>query len=191
MFVIGIVASGLGILALRLTEPMQVPCTLQIHPAIDELTIHGLFDVTGHILTALILALTIRALGLPIPMLAVLFGGVAPDVGHIMIILDISNPIAGSSRNGTHSLVVVVILAAIGIVDRQHASVWSGIALGALSHLWRDMGTGTVPLAWPISNEVWSMPFARYLVDLLGMGLAVSISSSLRRVTGHQWKWRS
>lgn len=167
----GIVASGLAIIALRLVEPTFAGQSLSVHSAIDDIAIHGVFDATSHLLTAFMVAIALRSLKLPIPVWAVLFGGLILDVGHVMTILEVTDPITGSSRNGTHSVVVVMLIALIGILDRRHANVWTGIALGALSHLWRDMGTGTVPLTWPIMSDVWGITYAGYMFGLLSVTL--------------------
>lgn len=179
---IGIVACGFAIIILRLVEPALADRTLSIHSAIDDIAIHGVFDVTGHLLTALMVAIALRSLRLAIPVWAVLLGGVFIDIGHVMLILDVSDPIAGSSRNGTHSVVVVVLLTLLGFFDRLHANVWLAIALGALSHLWRDMGTGTVPFVWPITSEVWGMSYFGYFVGLLSVTLAILVSGALLEI---------
>jgi len=35
------------------------------------------------------------------------------------------------------------------------------------------MGTGTVPLTWPFSVDVWSITFSAYIAILLGIALAI------------------
>lgn len=172
-YLAGMLGSWMIIAALRLVEPGP-----------DERTLiaHGVYDELGHILTALMIAVGLRALRLPVPVWSVLLGGVALDIGHVMAILDVAEPIAGSSRNGSHSIFAVILLALIGFIDRRHANVWLGITLGALAHLWRDMGTGTVPLAWPVSDQVWGTSFPRYMVGLLGGALAMIGSGALLEV---------
>ena len=152
----------IGIAVLRLAEPTD-----------EGLVIHGIFDEAGHLMTALMLALGLRAMRLPIPVWSVLAGGVVLDVGHIFSLLDVIEPITGSNRSGTHSVFAVAILAMVGFLDQRHANIWLGIAIGALSHLWRDMGTGLVPLAWPLSDELWGTSFRRYLAGMLGLTVAM------------------
>lgn len=168
-----VAGSWLGLALLRIAEP---------GPNDRSLAIHGIYDEAGHLLTALMIALGLRALRLPVPVWSVLAGGVVLDVGHVMIQLDFSEPVMGSSRNGTHSLLAVAIIALVGFIDRRHANVWLGIALGALSHLWRDLGTGLVPLAWPISDELWGTSFRRYLAGLTGITLVMIGSGTLLAV---------
>ncbi len=172
----GIFGAWIAIAVLRLAEP---------GPAERTLTIHGVYDEVGHSLTALILALALRALRLPIPIWSVLIGGVILDLGHVMNMLDFTEPIAGSSRNGTHSVFMVILLALVGFIDRRHANVWLGITLGAISHLWRDMGTGLVPLAWPLTDQVWGTSFTRYMVGLIGVALAIVGSAALLDTWSH------
>lgn len=172
-YLVGTLGSWAILAALRLAEP---------GPDDRALATHGVFDEIGHLLTALMIALGLRALRLPIPIWSVLLGGVILDVGHVMTLLDMTEAIAGSSRNGSHSIFAVILLALIGFIDRRHANVWLGITLGALAHLWRDMGTGTVPLAWPVSDQVWGTSFPRYMVGLLGGALAMIGSGALLEV---------
>jgi len=164
------VGSWVAIAILRLVEPAQDDRTL---------TIHGLYDETGHILTAIMMAMGLRALRLPIPVWSVIIGGVILDIGHILIQLDFAEPVTGSSRNGTHSIAVVFLIGMIGFIDRRHANVWLGITIGALSHLWRDMGTGLVPLAWPLSDDIWGTSFTRYMVGSIGITVAMIGSGAL------------
>lgn len=140
---------------------------------------HGVVDWIGHLLTSLIVAIGLWALRLPIPIWSILIGGVVLDFGHLFTIFRLAEEIAGSSRNGSHSLMLVIPFALVGFIDRRHANVWLGLALGALSHLWRDMGTGTVPLLWPMMDVVWGTSFRRYLAVILGMGIALVGSGML------------
>lgn len=148
---------------------------------IDPVTLrtHGMVDWIGHLLTALIIAMGLWALRLPIPIWSVLVGGVVLDLGHLLTFSGLAEPIAGSSRNGSHSLIVVVGIALIGFIDRKHANIWLGVAIGALTHLLRDMGTGTVPLLWPMLDAVWGVSFRRHLFLILGVGIAMIGSGML------------
>lgn len=154
----------------------------ELEPRGAELGIHGAFDVTGHLLTALVAAIGVRALRLPIPVWAILVGGVVLDFGHTLNWMGYTNALEGSSRNGSHSLFVVAVLASLGFLDRKRANIWLGIAIGATSHLWRDMGTGTVALMWPITQTVYGTLFTRYIAVLAGMAIAMIGSSALLSV---------
>lgn len=154
----------------------------RFEPDHSSLTIHGLYDELGHLVTALVAAIGIRSLRLPVPIWSVLLGGVVLDVGHVMSILGYANALEGSSRNGSHSLAVVAVLACIGFLDRRRANIWLGIAIGAVSHLWRDMGTGTVALMWPITETVYGTLYTRYLAGLAGMAIAMVGGAALLTV---------
>jgi membrane-bound metal-dependent hydrolase YbcI (DUF457 family) len=148
----------------------------------NTLRVHGILDELGHLLTALMIAMGIKALRFPVPVWSILIGGVLLDVGHIMLQLDFTEPIEGSSRNGTHSVFALILLACVGFFDQRRANVWLGVTLGALSHLWRDMGTGNVPLVWPFLENVDGTTFARYMIGLLGATIAMIGSGALLEV---------
>lgn len=114
------------------------------------------------------------------------------DIGQIFTLFDVIEPATCSTRSGTHSVMVVTSLAMVGFLDRRHAHIWLGIEIGALSHLWRDMGTGLVPLAWPLLDEVWGTSFRRYLAGMIGLtvamigsGLLLDIYTSANATTGN------
>jgi len=139
----------------------------------EELPKHAAYDVSAHLLTALVIAVAFRAARVRLPVWAVLIGGVLPDFGQFTTILGITHAIDGSSRNGTHSILAVLLVASIAVIDRRHARVWLGLAIGTTTHLLRDLGTGTVPLAWPYSDHVWSITFSAYIAILVGAAFAL------------------
>lgn len=152
---------------------------LEPAPTDRTLALHGAFDVSGHLITALIIGIGVRALRLPVPLWSILLGGIVLDIGHLLTDLDLLEQLQGSSRNGSHSLFVVAVLALIGFVDWRHANIWLGLAMGASSHLWRDMGTGTVALLWPLTDTVYGTLFNRYLAVLGGIAVAMIGSATL------------
>ena len=154
----------------------------RLEPANPTLAIHGFYDEVGHLLTALVLAIGIRSMRLPIPIWSVLVGGMVLDLGHVPQILGYVGALEGSSRNGSHSLGVVAVLACLGFLDRKRANIYLGIAIGAVSHLWRDMGTGTVALMWPITETVYGTLYSRYIAVLTGMAVAMVGSAGLLNV---------
>ena len=147
-------------------------------PGTDGVTIHGPLDASGHILTGLMIGVGIRALRLPIPIWAVLLGSIAPDIGHVLYHYGVLQPVSGS-RTGTHSAIALIVVASVGFLDQRRANVWLGIAIGGLTHLWRDMGTGTVPLLWPFNLTVDGTTFSRYMIALVGGSLAMIGSGML------------
>ena len=180
---LGMVAlAAAGILLIQIYFPEKRP-----------LMVHGITDEIGHLLTAFIFAVAMRSVRVPSPVWAVLFGGVILDLGHISDHLDITQPVIGSSRNGSHSLLAVALIAAIALADRRRGLVWLGVALGALSHLWRDMGTGTVPLGWPFVGTVQGVTYATSIVLLVAIAAAFigtgtiinTVERGVRRRTKH------
>lgn len=151
----------------------------KLEPDHTSLTTHALYDEVGHLLTAVVAAIGVWSLRLPVPIWSILLGGVLLDTGHILSMSGLVNELEGSSRNGSHSLAVVVLLACLGFLDRRRANVWLGITIGAVSHLWRDMGTGTVPLMWPVTETVYGTLYTRYLAGLAGMAIAMVGASAL------------
>ena len=158
----------LAIVALRILEPED-----------ETLLVHGVYDELGHLLTALVAGIGVRALRLPVPLWSVLLGGVVLDLGHVLQMMGYVNALEGSSRSGSHSIAVVILLACLGFLDRRRANIWLGIAIGAVSHLWRDMGTGTVALMWPVTDTVYGTLYTRYLAGLAGMAIAMVGSAAL------------
>lgn len=171
MGVVAVCVLVLGIL--RVAEP---------GPADRTLAVHGAFDGCGHMLTALVAWVGVRALRLPIPGWSVLVGGIVLDAGHIPNLLEFTQPVSGPSRNGSHSLAAVVFLAMIGFLDRRHANLWLGIAIGAAAHLGRDLGTGTLPLLWPVTESVFGTSWVRYLAGLGVITTAMIGSGALLQV---------
>lgn len=152
---------------------------LEPPPGDRSVALHGAFDATGHLITAMVVGIGVRAMRLPVPFWSILAGGIVLDLGHVLTWLDLAESLQGSSRNGSHSLFVVAILALVGFIDRRHAHIWLGVAMGASSHLWRDMGTGTVALVWPITETVYGTLFNRYLAVLTGIAIAMVGSAAL------------
>lgn len=155
---------GAGLVAIRIMTGEQA-----------ELVLHGTYDEVGHLLTALIVAIGIRGRRPLTRVWAILLGGIILDLGHVTDILGLTEPIAGSSRNGSHSLLVVALIAMVALLDPRRAPVWLGLAVGALTHLWRDLGTGYVALAWPVSDQVWGDSFELYVGLLVAIGLFLVI----------------
>ena len=168
VYLAAIAVCMLALVAIRVLEPED-----------NTLLIHGVYDELGHLLTALVAAIGVRAIRLPVPIWSVLLGGIVLDLGHVLQMLGYVNALEGSTRSGSHSIAVVILLACLGFLDRRRANIWLGIAIGAVSHLWRDMGTGTVALMWPITDTVYGTLYTRYLAGLAGMAIAMVGSAAL------------
>ena len=152
---------------------------LDAQPGTDTVTTHGPLDAAAHLLTGLMIGIGIRALRLPIPIWSVLIGSIAPDIGHVLFHYGVLDTVTGSSRTGTHSALALIAIACGGFIDQRRANLWLGVAIGGLTHLWRDMGTGTVPLLWPFDLTVDGTTFSRYMIALVGGSLAMIGSGML------------
>lgn len=166
------VAIGSAILILIIRQ-------LDAQPGTESVTTHGSLDGAGHLLTGLMIGVGLRALRLPIPVWTVLLGSVAPDIGHLLSHYEILSVVSGSSRTGTHSALALILVAMVGFIDQRRANLWLGMAIGGLTHLWRDMGTGTVPLLWPFDLTVDGTTYSRYMIALVGSAIAMIGSGML------------
>lgn len=126
---------------------------------------YGLVDEPAHLATCAVMLLALAALrGRPPSgrfVTAALLASMAIDVDHIPGYLG-SHALAGSlPRPYTHSVLLVVLSLAVGLVwrSRDVRQVSLGIAFGISTHLLRDLATGPgVPLLWPASSEVIRLP---------------------------------
>ncbi len=70
----------------------------------ETLLIHGIADEIAHLLTAVVCVEAFRVLGTPIRWPAALIGAVVLDLDHTPLIYGWAEPLAGSTRPGTHAL---------------------------------------------------------------------------------------
>ena len=141
---------------------------------------YGLIAAPAHLATCVVALLAVTALaGRSLPprfVTAALIASVAIDVDHIPGYLG-SHVLAGTlPRPYPHSLLLVLLLAALGGVSRRRGvrEVSLGLAFGVSVHLFRDLATGPgVPLLWPLSDGVASLPYAYFA---LGLGLATLLA---------------
>lgn len=133
---------------------------------------YGLVDEPAHLATCAVALLALLALGGQPParfVVAALIASVAIDVDHIPGYLGWDWMTGSLARPYSHSLLFVAALAALGLLSRNRnlrlASL--GLAFGLAMHLLRDLATGPgVPLAWPISGEIVSTPYALFASTL-------------------------
>jgi membrane-bound metal-dependent hydrolase YbcI (DUF457 family) len=157
---------------------------------------YGIVDVPAHLATCAIALLAIGAVTGSPParrfLIAALVASVMIDVDHIPGYLG-SQALTGSlPRPYAHTLLSIAVLLAIGLASRRRdiRMVVFGIAFGVSAHLLRDLATGPgVPLAWPLSNGVATVPYA-YFAGLLALAVLVvlrgepEISGRLLRAAG-------
>jgi membrane-bound metal-dependent hydrolase YbcI (DUF457 family) len=155
--------------------PAAVVVVLAVQPLLDRLdydtqfALVGIVDWLGHLATGVVLVALLRpsrrvALG-------ILLGSVLIDVDHLPSELGTDLLTAGSDRPYTHSLAILLAVAAAAAVTRSRLLL--GGAIGLAGHLFRDIGTGDagVPLLWPLSDTPAVVPFAVYVAVLAAVAL--------------------
>ncbi len=162
---------GWPALCLGLAAPFIIRGIDGLDRGSQSLLVHGLRDETGHLLTAYVWALGLIALRLPLRLGLVLLGGIVIDIDHVLQLLDVVAAAPGSSRPGSHSLMPLVIMFILATLDRRRVWIWMSIAAGVMSHLARDMATGTVPLLWPLPVEPVSIPYRLYAGTLVACAM--------------------
>jgi mannan endo-1,4-beta-mannosidase len=134
---------------------------------------YGLVDVPAHLATcaiALLAVATVAGLRLPSRFVAAaLFASVAIDIDHIPGYMGWSGLTGSLPRPYTHSLVLVLALAAVAWLSRGRATrqICSGLAFGVSIHLFRDLATGPgIPLGWPAETGIAHVPYLFYALVL-------------------------
>jgi hypothetical protein len=147
---------------------------------------YGLIDEPAHLATCAVALLALTALlGGRLPtrfVLAAQLASVTIDVDHIPGYLGWHWLSGSLARPYTHSLLLVAVLLALGLLSRRRdlRLVSAGLAFGVSMHLLRDLATGPgVPLAWPASSEIVTAPYAFFACTLGMMGLASVASPRL------------
>ena len=131
----------------------------------------GVLDEPAHLLTAwlVLAAATARTTVLRLTPW-VLAASVLIDLDHVPLYLGADVAATPGGRPVTHSLLtVLVLLAAAGTVRRWRVPL-AGLAVGAGSHLLRDLSTGPgVPLLWPALDGDVRLPYWPYLLVLVAL----------------------
>ncbi len=139
--------------------------------------LQGLLDEPAHLLTAWLLLTALMPSRWRRLTPWALIGSMAIDIDHIpMYLWGVGT--AGDGRPVTHSLAFVLVLVAVGVLVPRLRIAASGLGVGLLLHLVRDLATGPgVPLLWPVHDSSLLVPHAGYLAAL---GLA-TVAAALRR----------
>jgi membrane-bound metal-dependent hydrolase YbcI (DUF457 family) len=140
---------------------------------------YGAIDEPAHLATCAIALLAVLAVAGPRISwrfaLAALIASVAIDLDHIPRYLG-SHVLTGSlSRPYTHSVLLVIVLVAVGSLVRggKARQVLFGVAFGVSAHLLRDLATGPgISFLWPLADESIRVPYAAYAAALV---LAMSV----------------
>ncbi|WP_158550865.1 metal-dependent hydrolase [Geodermatophilus sp. TF02-6] len=167
---------------------LLVLAALAAVPAIDAvlatrpwpLAVEGALDESAHLLTAglFLAALPPNRLRILVPW--ALLGAVAIDLDHIPLYL--WGVGAGLGRPGTHSLTSVLVLLLFSRLAPRWRLPLSGLALGVVLHLGRDLATGPgVPLFWPAATTGVLVPYSAYLAALAGAAAVAVLRIGRRR----------
>ena len=104
------------------------------------LPVLGLFDEVGHLATAWVLLVAFLPNGFRSLVPWALLGAVVIDVDHIPLYVWGVGTADPEGRPITHSLTVVLVLLALSQLPGRLRTPLSGLALGVLLHLVRDVG---------------------------------------------------
>lgn len=150
----------------------------------------GLLDEPAHLVTAALLMAALlprRARGV-VPW--ALAGAVLIDLDHIPFYLWGALTTGDAGRPLTHSLITSAGLALIAMLMRRRTrTAMTGLALGVLMHLVRDLGTGPgVPLWWPLSSAGVHVPYWAYFAT---MTLVAVLAAARRRRWSSCVRWQA
>ena len=137
----------------------------------------GLVDEPAHLLTAWLFLTALMPSGTHRLVPWALIGSMAVDVDHIpMYLWGVGT--ADGGRPVTHSLGFVIVLLATSLLVPRLRIPLSGLGIGVLLHLVRDLASGPgVPLLWPAQDERVLVPYAAYVTTLA----LVTVAAALRR----------
>jgi membrane-bound metal-dependent hydrolase YbcI (DUF457 family) len=142
---------------------------------------YGIVDEPAHLATCALAVLAVATVaGVRPPsrfVIAALIASVAIDLDHLPKYLGSDLAGSGLPRPGTHSLLIVLLLLSLGAVKRGAVrQVSLGAAFGVSAHLLRDLATGPgVPMFWPVSSHVATIPYGLFIAFLALCALAVAL----------------
>jgi inner membrane protein len=130
----------------------------------------ALLDETAHVLTALLLLRP--RLEQPERVLATAAGSTLVDLDHLPAFLGGTLFDRDASNRPTHSLVLIAALLGLAQAVPSRRSLLRAFALGALTHLFRDLASGDVPLFTPLWRREVRLPsYGVYALLLLAAAL--------------------
>jgi hypothetical protein len=143
----------------------------QQSPNTSSYVVKALTDEPAHLFTTVIVVMLVRALARrelsTAWTMGALIAGNLIDADHLPQVLGSSVITAGTARPYSHSLATVACLLVVSLATKGPVSSFSaGAAVGVAGHLFRDMATGLVPLAWPVSLEGFGIPYRSYASTL-------------------------
>jgi hypothetical protein len=98
-----------------------------------------------------------------------LLGAVMLDIDHLSIVWQLHAWAPVHGRPYSHSLLMVAVVALLMCLPPRWRMVGIGLVCGLLSHLFRDLATGVVPLFWPLASMQFSIPHSLYEAALIGV----------------------
>ena len=142
----------------------------------------GALDEPAHLLTAWLVLAACSARTTALRLLPwVLAGAVLLDLDHVPLFLGLDVTATQSGRPVTHSLTTVAVLLAASAAVHPWRTALAGLAVGAGTHLLRDLCTGPgVPLSWPALSVDVRLPYLAYQLVLVGL----TVAAACRRVSG-------
>jgi inner membrane protein len=157
----------LDALTLRLSVIAALTVVLGLDAVVDRdwsLPVLGLFDEIGHLATAWVLLVALLPDRYQSLVPWALLGAVLIDVDHVPLYAwGVGTATDGQGRPVTHSLTLALVLLALSRLDRRLRTPLSGLALGVLLHLVRDIATGPgASLFWPIAETGVLVPYSLY-----------------------------
>jgi inner membrane protein len=144
-----------------------------------SLPVGGTLDATGHLATGAIFACTAWALNFRLPWLWVLVGSVVVDLDHFLVWFDVIDRSDSTSRSVFHTLASVWLVLALAACLPRQRDMLVALAIGVASHLFRDLGTGTVQIAWPVLDTLRAISHRGYLLALISLGV-IPVLAGLR-----------
>lgn len=144
----------------------------------------GLFDETAHLMTGLLVLAALPRIPDAWFALGVLCGSVLIDLDHVPQYLGVYWWTAGTHRPHSHSLLTLVVLAALAILWRTRRPLMLGLLVGVFFHFWRDLsefGGAGVPLLWPWSDHSYTTAHWLYLVTVAVLAILGFVQAARRR----------
>ena len=129
--------------------------------------VEALLDEPAHLATAYLLLATLPGMPAQPFALGVALGAVGIDADHVPGELGSNIITRGTGRPVTHALATsgALLLLSRALPDPARTLI-AGAACGVLAHFVRDLGTGGLPLLWPVSKRRVRVPYGVYLATL-------------------------
>ena len=129
--------------------------------------VEALLDEPAHLATASLLLAALPGTPARPFVLGVALGAVGIDADHVPGELGCNIITRGTGRPVTHALVTSgAIFLLSRVLSDPPRTLFAGAACGVLAHFVRDLGTGGLPLFWPVTKRRVRVPYGAYLTIL-------------------------